>query len=60
MNYHDPSLLLSPGYQNEMQRATNTNNITIIGCNYLKNIRHELLEEDDTSLNSISLSLIHI
>ena len=58
MNYHDPSLLLSPGYQQELQRATNSNNITIISCNYLKNIRNELLEEDNTRLNSINSEII--
>ena len=56
----DPSLLLSPGYQQELQRATNSNNITIISCNYLKNIRNELLEEDDTRLNSINSEIIYI
>ena len=53
-------LLLSPGYQRELPRATNNNNITIISCNYLKNIRNELLEEDDTRLHSINNEIIYI
>ena len=60
MNDHDPSLLLSPGYQQELQGATETNNITIIRCNYLKNIRDELLEENDTSLDSPNNEIIYI
>ena len=59
MNYHDPSLLLSPGYEQELQGATDSNNITIISNNYLKNIRNELLEENDTSLNSQNNEIIY-
>ena len=53
-------LLLSPGYKRELPRASNNNKITIIRCNYLKNIRNELLEEDDTRLHSINNEIIYV
>ena len=54
-------LLLNPGYLNELTDATENNRITIIGCNYLKNLRQELLEEDDTSpTNNINHEIIHV
>ena len=54
-------LLLNPGYINELPRAIEPNRIIIIGCNYLKNLRHELLEEDDTSPNNnINNEIIHV
>ena len=60
MNYHDPSLLLSPGYKQELQEATEWKNITIISNNYLKNIRTELLEENETSLDSQNNEILYI
>ena len=60
INFHDPSLLLSPGYEQELQGANNFKNITIICSNYLKNIRNELLEENTTSLNSQNNEIIYI
>ena len=49
------------GYINELPKATENNRITIIGCNYLKNLRHELLEEDETNPNNnITNEIIHI
>ena len=53
-------LLLSPGYVNELPIANNPNKITIIRCNYLKNIRNELLEEDNTRLPIINNEIIYI
>ena len=52
--------LLSPGYKQELQGATKSNNITIIRNNYLKNIRTELLEENETSLGSQNNEIIYI
>ena len=60
INFHDPSLLLSPGYEQELQKESNFNNFTIICSNYLKNIRNELLEENNTSLNSQNNEIIYI
>ena len=51
---------LSPGYEQELQGANNSKNITIISSNYLKNIRNELLEENNTSLNSQNNKIIYI
>ena len=60
INFHDPSLLLSPGYEQELQGANNFKNITIISNNYLKNIRNELLEENNTCLNSQNNEIIYV
>ena len=39
----------------------NHNRITIIGCNYLKDIRHELLEEDNSNpTNNFNNEIIHV
>ena len=60
INYHDPLLLLFPGYINELQEATELKSITIISNNYLKNIRTELLEENETSLDSQNNEILYI
>ena len=60
INYHDPLLLLSPGYKNELQETTESKSITIISNNYLKNIRTELLEENETSLDSQNNEILYI
>ena len=60
INYHDPLLLLSPGYKNELQEATESKNITIISNNYLKDIRTELLEEYETFLDIQNNEILYI
>ena len=60
INYHDPLLLLLPGYKDELQEATKLKNITIISNNYLKNIRTELLEENETSLDNNNNEILYI
>ena len=60
INNKDLLLLLSPGYVKELPIVNNPNKITIIRCNYLKNIRNELLEEDNTRLPIINNEIIYI
>ena len=62
INRQNPLLLLNTGYNNdEFNRTNNNNRITVIGCNYLKNIRHELLEEDENNpSNNFNNEIIHV
>ena len=56
-------LLLNTGYNNnnECNHENNNNRITVIGCNYLKDIRHELLEEDNRNpTNNFNNEIIHV
>ena len=52
-----PSLNRNLGEQRLINKTKNNNTITIINNHYLKNIREDLLEEDN---NHVNLSLIHI
>ena len=53
--------LLLPGLnKDELQQATNAKNITIISNHYLKDIRTELLEENEKSLNNNNNEILYI
>ena len=60
INNKDLLLLLSPGYVKELPIVNNSNKITIIRCNYLKNIRNELLEENNARFPIINNEIIYI
>ena len=48
-------------HNNEFNRINNNNRITVIEYNYLKDIRHELLEEDDNNpTNNFNNEIIHV
>ena len=53
---HDQSL----GLLRQMTRRNHNKIITIVSNNYLKNIREELLEEEDNQLPRINNEIVHI
>ena len=53
-------LQLTGFYKDELQEATKLKNITIISNNYLKNIRTELLEENEKSLDNNNNEILYI
>ena len=57
---HNPSLLLSTGYDLDLNEQHENNKITIIYNNYLKDIRTELLEEDDVKIDNQNNEIIYV
>ena len=55
-----PSLNQSLGDQRPITRRTNDQTITIITNHYLKNIREDLLEEEDTHVHNNNNEIIYI
>ena len=60
INNHNPSLLLSTGYERELNEQNENKKITIIYNNYLKDIRTDLLEENDIQINNQNNEIIYV
>ena len=60
INPNNPLLLQSAGYGQEVKSREEKKNFTIIYNNYLKDIRKDLLEENEVNINNNDNEIIYI